>query len=222
MIYLLFCTIRPDVFKITHKEWMDKCDDKNNVVTKVVVSSEKDKKCLPYYDVLVSKYDKIGVCHPSYMLTKSLNVQDEDIVILASDDFFPCDGWDSYLINIFSTFNGCLFVDDGYQDGNFPKECLSITIPIMSGHCLKILNMAMYHPSYIHFFGDTELYRNVRDLCLLKDVRHSDGVVFEHRHHVFGKRKRDDIDDILAKTWNVDKTNFDSRQNLHVSERIKI
>jgi hypothetical protein len=155
-------------------------------------------------------------------LTKDIEANDKDIIILASDDFFPCENWDLYLQEKFKEFNGCLFVNDGYQDPNARHGWLSITIPIMTYDCLKQLNKAIYHPSYIHFFGDTELYNNVRDLCLLKDERDVDTVVFEHKHHVTGKRRCDDVDLQLTKAWEYDKPNYGNRAKMFVSDRIKI
>lgn len=222
MIYLLFPTVRPSVFKSTHLDWMNKCTDPNNITTKVVVSSEEHKTQLDEYDTIIDNSNKEGVCYSSYCLTKDLELNDTDIIILASDDFFPPDKWDEYLINKFIDFNGCLFVADGYQNTQVKDGELSITIPIMTFDCLKQLNKAIYHPSYLHFFADTELFKNVKALNLLKDNRDIDNVIFEHRHHVVRKRNEDEYDLRNNNKWGHDSANYFNRMQLPISERIKI
>jgi hypothetical protein len=226
MIYILWATVRPKMFYDTWNDWKSKCNV-DNVFLKVAVCNDADKKQIDDYnikhcDVFVADKGVKGVVYPSYYLTSHLNVGDDDIVILASDDFFAPENWDLYLYEQFKDFDGCLFVNDGYQDPYEINHRTSVNIPIMTFKCLKTLNKAMYHPSYIHMFGDTELYFNVRDLGLLKDNRVNDDTLFEHRHFVRDKRLKDTHDEEYNKSWDLDHENYINRMKLDVLERIKL
>jgi hypothetical protein len=207
---------------------MKKAKNKDNVYLQVVVNKEVHKKEIEdfkidncevfYFDTNIK-----GVCLSTYYLTNSLKANDKDIIIVCSDDFFAPEYWDEYLINQFKDFNGGIIVNDGYQDPYVINYRTSITIPIMTYYCLKQLNMATYHPSYIHFWGDTELYFNIRDLGLLKDDRINDNTLFEHRHYYTGKhREKDEHDESNLSTLKLDENNYNTRMKLNVSERIKM
>jgi hypothetical protein len=231
MIYLLWCTIRPEQFIYTHKIWMDRAFDRNNFQTYVAVNYEQDKKVLEGHvkDVFLVETDKIGVCYPSYYLSSNIGktfateITKKDIIVLASDDFIPPLNWDSYLINKLDKLSDIsLMVRDGYQllDSSnmlFP----AITIPIMDYGCLLRLNRYIYHPDYLHMYSDCELYINLKEMNLLYDDRINDKTVFEHYHHINGKRISDQIDNIYYRNWEVDKKVWNERIKLNVKDRLK-
>lgn len=221
MIYLLWCTVRPNVFINTHKDWIDKSCNKNNIVTKIAVANKEQADLLKDYDVEIAESNKIGVCYPSYYLSSKLKANSKDIVVLASDDFFAFEGWDEYLIKQFEDFSGGLFVNDGIQMAHVDDYYTAMTIPIMSYDCLEKLNKIIYHPIYTHMFGDNELYQNLKELNLLKDVR-NDGCVFEHRHFGQGKRDIDNWDNQYRLDWNKDEDLFKTRLKLSVNERLVV
>lgn len=226
-IYMLWSTVRPKMFLDTYNYWMSKNSNKFNIYLKVAVSNDIDKSLiesykLPNCDVIVANNGTIGVVYPTYCLTRDLLADDDDIIILCSDDFFPPNHWDIYLEDQLRHFNGCLFVNEGYQNPLVINDRTSITIPIMTFDCLRRLNKAIYHPSYIHMFSDTELYFNVRDLKLLKDNRIDDKTLFEHRHFVVEKRQKDEFDSQYNKNWDKDHENYIKRMKLDVLDRIKI
>jgi len=226
-IYLLWSTVRPQMFYDTYNDWKSKCSNIDNIILKVAVSNDSQKSIIDSYnisncEVFVADNGTRGVVYPTYYLTSNLDANDNDIIILSSDDFFAPIDWDLYLFDQFNDFAGCLFVNDGYQDPYNLGYRPSITIPIMTFKCLKLLNKAIYHPSYTHMFSDTELYFNVRDLGVLKDNRINDNTLFEHRHFVLGKRSKDSNDEAYHINWENDHDNFVKRLSLNVLERIKI
>jgi len=226
-IYLLWCTVRPEMFINTHSQWMDKCYNKELVKTKVAVNEVEHRDKLMSYDhtldIMVTGNDRIGSAFPTYCLTSQLKGQDNDIVILSSDDMYPADGWDEYLIGRFKDFNGCLAVRDGYHDNSSTEEGIHpVTIPIMSYECLRKLNMIICHPAYFHLFADAELCLNIIQLGLIKDVRKTDALFFEHKHYVNGKRLADGVDAVNQMCWEHDSKLFGVRKKMAIEDRLKV
>jgi len=224
MIHLLWPTIRPTTFKRIHSEWMRKCDYPPQVITKVAVNTEEDAAELDDYNVMIVAPKHVGVVYPAYKLTSTLEADDNDIIVLASDDFHPPKGWDSYIADQFEDFDGCLFVRDGYQTPD-PKDwpgTPAITIPIMTYSCLKKLNLAIYHPAYRHMASDVELYLNVKELGMLKDNRIKDKVTFEHHHYVTEKREMDHWDEKYEAHHSADRDLFEKRKEMSLERRLEI
>jgi len=233
MIHILWCTIRPKIFIKMHKEWIDRSVNKKNIKTYVAVNNQEDYNIVKEYlknDYVINLNTKrIGVCYPSYVLSSNLGItmgecKDEDIVILASDDFLPPYEWDVYLINkLKDKGDVALMVRDGYQlpdSSNMIHP--AVTIPIMTYGCLKKLNMIIYHPIYNHMFSDCELYENLKDLNLLYDDRLNDTTVFEHLHYAAGKRSYDQADILYNMKWKEDENKWNIRKKMPVQERLKI
>lgn len=233
MIHILWCTLRPDQFKIMHSAWIRRADNPNNIQTYVAVNWKEHADMLREYlkknYLITLNTNKVGVCYPSYQLSSNLGIKmgtskDDDIVVFASDDFMAPQGWDTYLINKLKDKGDVgLMVRDGYQlpdSSNMLHP--AITIPIMTYGCLKKLNMIIYHPIYSHMFSDCELYNNLKEMNLLYDDRLSDETIFEHLHHASGKRKLDRADQAYNTNWASDELTWRKRKTMNVEERIKI
>lgn len=232
MIHILWATIRPEQFKISHSEWIKRAKNPESIKTYVAVNYKQHADVLREYlkdeYLLTLNTDKIGVCYPSYQLSSNLgikmgNCEGDDIVIFASDDFLPPNHFDEYLIKKFEGKSGLLMVRDGYQNPD-SSNMLSpvITIPIMTYDALLKFNRIIYHPAYNHMFSDAELYLNSKDLGLLIDDRMSDETMFEHHHYAAGKRQADQNDQAYNFKWKEDEITWNRRKNMPVSERVKV
>jgi hypothetical protein len=230
MIHILWCTLRPAQFISMHKEWINRADNPENIQTYVAVNWEQHATELREYlkknYLITLNTNRIGVCYPSYELSKNLgikmgNCNDDDIVIFASDDFLAPQGWDTYLSEKLKGRTANLFVRDGYQAPDSSNMLhAAITIPIMTYGCLLKLNRYIYHPAYNHMFSDCELYLNLRDLGLLYDDRINDLTTFEHLHYAAGKRNADQADQAYNSKWKEDELTWNNRKSMSVEERI--
>ena len=232
MIHLLWATLRPQQFVQYHKEWVSRCDNTSLIKTHVLVSTEPERQFLEKYFTQISKTDyrievfkppHPGVCLPSYKLSSSFDYNDDDIVIFGSDDFLAPNGWDTYLKEKLNGKSGLLFVRDGYQAPDSSNmQHPAITIPIMTGNTLKVLEGVIYNPAYHHMFSDCELYLNAKELNVLIDDRVTDDTIFEHRHWVTGKRQADSADQAYHHKWKEDELTWLSRKDMPINERIKV
>ncbi len=212
-IILLWPTIRPTTMLETYNYWMSNADHPSNVALKVAVNTEEQRSQLPGKDVIAVGDERKGVTHACCILSKLLMANDDDIVILASDDMYASKGWDTWTVKRLNGKTAALMVNDGYAI----QDCM--TIPIMTFSCLKKLNKIIYHYSYKHQYSDNELYYNLIGLGLMLDVR-NDGVMFEHRHWARSMRTRDEHDDYYAHVANEDAQNWSARQKMSISERL--
>jgi hypothetical protein len=233
MIHILWCTLRPTQFKDMHSEWIKRSDNPDNIQTYVAVNWKEQADELRDYlksnFLITVNTDKIGVCYPSYQLSSILGdkmgeAKEDDIIVFASDDFIPPQGWDTYLINKLKDKGDVgLFVRDGYQlpdSSNMLHP--AITIPIITYGCLLKMNRTIYHPAYNHMFSDCELYDNLKDLGMLYDDRINDDTMFEHLHYAAGKRKADKADQAYNNKWKEDELTWNKRKLMSVEERIKV
>lgn len=236
MIHLLWCTIRPEKFIETHKFWLNKSKNKN-IITYVGVNNKEDCDIISDYlsdkdYILITGSNKIGVCYHSYQLSSKLgssmgSVSKDDIVVFASDDFYPPQDWDDYIQTQLHEKTAALFVRDGNQlpdSSNMIHP--AITIPIMTYSCLLKLNKIIYHPDYTHMFSDCELYLNLKELRILIDNRMEDKTVFEHKHHACGKslkkREADEYDIHFYKNWKNDEEIWNKRKNMSIEDRLRV
>lgn len=233
MIHILWCTLRPVQFKHAHSEWIRRAENPDSIQTYVAVNWKEHADELREYlgrnYLITLNTDRIGVCYPSYQLSSNLGIkmgkcEDSDIVIFASDDFLPPQGWDTYLKKKLEGMGDVsLMVRDGYQLPDSSNMLhAAITIPIMTYGCLKKLNMVIYHPSYSHMFSDCELYNNLKDLGLLYDDRLNDETVFEHLHYAAGKRNADQADRAYNAKWAEDDKTWQKRRLMSVEKRLEI
>jgi len=216
MIYLLWPTARPKMFLQAHKCWIDTASDPKNIKTMVAVDSNEEKAILSDFSVIVVDKDHPGVAYVAYELTRNIKAKNKDIIILASDDFYPPQNWDKWLNKQLSNFDGCLLIRDGYQTGG------CVTLPIMTYSCLLKLNKIIYHPSYRHQYSDAELYSILADLKLVKNFRDKQYPLFEHRHWANGKRQMDSIDAKCANVGGYDHKNYKNRQRLSTQQKLKV
>ncbi|MGE5438080.1 MAG: hypothetical protein ACM3O3_12780 [Syntrophothermus sp.] len=223
-IIFLWATVRPDMVKSTWNEWMSKCSDLTNVYLKFAVRTEEQKQQIESFNFnnceVIIVDDKPGYTHAVTQLTKRLETEDDSILLLLSDDFFPPDKWDLYLLRKFENWDGALFLDDGYQQ-RVKEGQLCLTLSCLTFSCLKKVNRYVIHPDYYHFFSDNEAFVNLNQLGLLKDDRDIDNTIFEHRHYVFGARKQDENDLNNFKYWDIDNATFDKRMSMSIEERLK-
>ncbi len=233
MIHILWCTLRPAQFISMHKEWINRADNPENIQTYVAVNWQEHANELREYlkknYLITLNTNRIGVCYPSYELSKNLgikmgNCKDDDVVIFASDDFMAPKGWDTYLINKLSGKGDVgLMVRDGYQLPDSSNMLhAAITIPIMTYGCLKKMNMIIYHPAYNHMFSDCELYNTLKDMNMLYDDRLNDETIFEHHHYAAGKRNVDQADQAYNAKWKEDELTWNKRKIMPVEERILV
>ena len=218
-IILLWATIRPDVFKSTHNVWIKNASGKYNIITRVAVDTQAQANQLDGYDVIVTNNTIPGVCYPCYCLSSTLKTNDHDIIIYASDDFFPPLNWDEFLIPLFKNKQEtALIVNDGIQ--KYPNNVT--TIPIMNYMALKKLNHTIYHPAYAHMYSDVELYDLCNRMGILNDIRNTSSTIFEHRHYVNSKRNKDQHDTNLDNTNITGKTVYDSRKSKSINELLLV
>ena len=214
-IHILWPTIRPEVFKERINDWMLKAVHEDRIKVKIAVNTRKQRKELDdFADVIVVGSDKPGVAYASHRLSSNLDGLPGDIVILASDDFYPPDNWDIWVYEQFVNYFGGILVNDGInKDG-------VVTIPIMDFSCLRFLCNYIYHPSYNHCFSDNELFDNLSEYKLLKDLRIS-SPVFEHKHWYPGMRPRDKYDDLAFGFLDSDEKNYIKRKELPLFDKLK-
>lgn len=218
-IYILWATTRPNMFKSTHKEWMDNASFRYKISTRVAVDTKEEAAELEGYDVIVTNNTKPGVCYPSYCLSSTLEANDEDLVVFASDDFHPPINWDSYLAKQLNhDENKVLVVNDGIQ--KYPNKV--VTIPIMHYGALRKMNKVIYHPAYTHMHSDVELYTTAEKLGLIKDVRNVSSVEFQHQHYSIGLREVDKSDTDLNPSYNTDGELNKRRNHLPIEQLIAV
>jgi hypothetical protein len=218
-IILLWATVRPEEFKVAHRHWMNTAKIRGNVITRVAVDTQEQAEQLPEFDVMITNNKRPGVCYPCYCLSSTTTANDNDIIIFASDDFFPPDNWDIFLYNqLCNESEKLLMVNDGLQ----PSNSKVVTIPILRYDALKKLNHIIYNPTYTHMWSDDELYTVANKLGLIKDIRRNNPTIFEHRHYANGKRVQDIHDLALVDKYESDRSLHTSRHALTVTDLLKI
>jgi hypothetical protein len=104
-IYFLWATIRPEMMYETYKHWMNTRTTNTNVILKVAVLTNEQKTVIDNYNIIncdvIVVDDKVGYAHAVTKLTTQLQANDDDILLLISDDFYSPKGWDEYLLNKF-------------------------------------------------------------------------------------------------------------------------
>lgn len=211
------------MFIQNYERWLLQAKDKEKIITLIAVNNQKDKDTLLAYNKNLNikvTGESVGITTPIYALSKDLQANDEDIVIVVCDDINCIEHWDEYFRQEFSKHSGCLYINDGIQD-TVSFANLAVTMPVMDYKTLKKIGKIIFHPEYLHYYSDNELYYNLKELGLLIDLRNN-GVKFQHEHFYLGHRAKDSHDDnIIVKCSDVDKETFNRRMKLPITERIK-
>ena len=225
-IHLLWSTSRPEVCQKTLSYWLNQSEagvyeyKTTKIEPHFAVDDYSDAIQLSKFEhVKITEPEKPGMCYPLFCLTYNFMPDDDDFIIIPSDDFYPPKNWDKILFNVFHTFgHGVYIFNDGYQ----PSHAKVVTIPIMTGKTFKTLNGITYSPAYSHLHSDVEFYNNIKELNLIVDLRKNKfkNVIFEHRHWVCNKREKDSSDNKCCDMYINDKTLFEKRKHLSVSNRI--
>lgn len=222
MIYLISATIRPEEYKKTEKIWREKSYNDADIVSKVIVDTPEHEKILSsHYDCDVYGIKAGGITKPLTQLTRDMVnwVEDDDIIIVLSDDFYPPKHWDKYLREFFNKNLGALSVKiDGLNDGS--RDDI-ISIPILDGYTLKSLNGYVYHPAYNHLYSDNELYDNLKYLNLLHIDTDPSSPKFKHAHWTTGDRSKDVHDKNTHMYVNEDKKLYFKRKKMNFTDRVK-
>jgi len=216
MIKLLWPSARPDMMRETYKHWVAQAVRPDQITIKIAVDTEKEREQLKDFDdvEVMGEYGR-GVVAATNALTQSVKTSPGDILILVSDDFFAPAEWDTWIREQFKGFHGCLLVKDGYQAGG------CVTIPILDHHCFLALNRIIYHPSYFHQYSDAELWHNLKELGMIKNIRKTKGSpIFEHRHWVNAKRKADKFDNTGNSHGGADTKNYNNRMKMPLAKRL--
>jgi hypothetical protein len=226
-IALLWATVRPEMCAGGIAYWLSKANKPQHISVKVACSFPQHKEafhaaiqkaCANAFplEVILAVYDRPGATRPFYELTKPLEMDHDDIVVIASDDFKPPDFWDAWASHHFDDFDGSLLPNDGYQTG----KCT--TLPIMTFGCLCRLNKITYHPAYFHAYSDSELYDVLQEMGLLRDLRIPSQPVFEHVHWAASKRSPDEWDDRVKRLFFQDQALYEKRKNLPLAEKLRV
>jgi hypothetical protein len=228
-INILWCTVRPQMMMETFRYWLEQASDTSNINLLVGVDSEEHKSMLIAGGIVESHIclippspkGKLGVAWPSYVLSSSVIIDNEsDIVVFASDDFYPMKNWDTEIRNKLLVKNGCLVVNDKLN------TCMNIvSIPIMTLGALARNNKIIYNPVYAHAFSDNELYDNMNDLGLLIDISKTEpNIYIEHRHWTSWNKNRDadNYDNRNSSGHVVDRDLYSARRSLPIQERLSI
>jgi hypothetical protein len=218
-IQILWPTVRPDLFRKAFTQWKSLAKYPESISITVAVNTEDQAKQLLDFNVIVVNPPYKGVCLPCYKLSSSVNdLQPDDIVILASDDFMPPENWDAVLFDRINSNEKLLIVDDGIQ----MRGSRVVTIPIMTYGALCKLNKVIYHPAYHHMCSDVELYDVAELSGIIDDARGNGFPVFEHLHHCVGKRVSDAADTAVESYHNTDKLMYANRSKMSLQSRLKV
>lgn len=220
-VHILWATLRPEIFNKTCQSWLDQASGETDIQFHILVETQADKDkitAVSSTSVMVHKSDRSGVAGPSHILSSNLwGLNPTDLIIFASDDFFPQYYWDILLEEQFEDFDGVLQINDklGKQGKNI------VSIPIMTYKALCKLNKVIYHPAYTHAWSDNELHDNALELGILKDISISNPEIYiEHRHFSQGKRGKDTFDTENEKSAPADAKLYQQRKKLPLIERL--
>jgi hypothetical protein len=219
MIHLLWPTIRPAMMMQTLDVWKKTASKPGQIKVKVAVNTHAERQALSSIpDVIIVGSNRRGPVYATHCLAQQVQADMTDLIILASDDFYPPTGWDTFLTTHAQGFEGGLLVNDGYQvdSGNV------MTLPILTMGCLLKLNRIIYHPSYQWQFSDDELGLNLMQTNMMKRLRGSMYPIFQHRHWANNLRKADEHAKFMGSCSGSDQQNWFKRRVLSLQDRLKV
>lgn len=170
--------------------------------------------------VLVCPDNPGGVAHCATKLTRWAlgRAEDEDLVVLASDDFGCPPGWDACLMRALRG-GEVAAVKDGYH----AEHTELLTIPVLGGAALRRLGGVVYHPAYHHMFSDNEAWLNAQQAGALRNLRATHpALTFKHHHYIVSARPRDEKDDRANAWWKQDEALWHARKGLPLAERLAL
>lgn len=225
MIRILWPTIRPKMMMETCTHWMYAAHNPMDVHVTVAVNTDDEKRQLQFScflnSVIVVGTRRRGACYAVYKLGQHVQGDPDDIVILASDDFYPSQGWDTAIKKQMEGWDGSLLVADGMQERMANPNVM--TIPVMRMSCLLRLNRILNHPLYHCWAADNELYRNLNELGLVKNVRGGPGrIEIEHRHWLNKKREADEHDAYAQSQCSHDRATWKRRMRMPLKQRLAL
>lgn len=174
--------------------------------------------CISYQDPLRKKYEDFFsgtpakiIYHPHANMVKQVNLaakeSNGDLLINVSDDFDCPQDWDRLLTEAVKGLSDyAIKTDDGIKVDGINSENI-IALPIMDRVYYNRFGY-IYHPDYLHFFGDEE-NSNVADILGKKITL---PIVFEHVHYTMGKAKEDATNKKNNKHFDKDKETFKIRK----------
>jgi len=215
MIYLLWATCRPAMMKETHREWMDNSVHPGNIKTKVAVDTEEDQaQLLSDFDVSITFNPRGGVVKPLHQLLIHLKYEDDDIIIVPSDDFYPPGNWDMIIQENMHQGDGVLKVNDGHMDD-------IISIPIVKGWAVTKMGGCIYHPAYDHMFCDKELHDTAHELGICRSMSKADPE-WKHKHPHHQSRDADEFDKRNSNSYHRGKEIYTQRRYMTLEERLNV
>lgn len=198
---------RPQLGVDTIQNWLNKATEPKEIEY-ILCLSNKDTTISEYLKnieqkELTSKV-KIFYCDDANMV-KQVNLAASqstgNLLVNVSDDFDCLNGWDLLLL---SELEGKEDYIVKTQDGIQPEI---ITLPIMDRKYYDRFGY-IYHPDYLHFYGDEEL-RVVGDKLGKTIVSN---ILFEHLHYIANKSKMDETNEKNNAHFNADKLTFARRK----------
>lgn len=198
-IYMLCPTIRPNMMLDTLKEWVYKSSGQIRLIALIDFH----------------KRDISGTSCISKML-KELNCEkDTDIIFFVSDDLYPPQDWDLAMVAETENYCGAVQFNDNIRRGApiFATGCITYG-------ALKKINRTMCHPDYYHCWSDNEVFDNLTEMGMLKDVSQTNPATFDHRHFCEGGRPQDENDIYYHSRFEEGKATYERRKKLTVRQRL--
>ena len=225
MIRILWPTIRPKMMMETYAHWLHQADDPKSIEVMIAVNTKEEVLQLDNLltngklTIIVVGSRRRGACYAVYKLGQHVQGDPDDIIILASDDFYPSQGWDTAIKKQMEGWDGALLVADRMQE-KMPNPNV-MTIPIMRMSCLLKLNRILNHPLYHCWAADNELYMNLNAMGLIKNVRKGQGrIMIEHHHWKNGKREADEHDRYAQSQCSHDRATWKRRMKMPLKQRL--
>ena len=220
-IQILWPTVRPSMMDATCNRWYDAVSGKVPINLTVGVSTEEMaaelKPQLPGASIIVTGTDRPGPVWAVHRLASTVReLNDQDIIIVATDDFDAPWHWDLFLAERMKNFCGALLIKDGVRK---PGDRV-MAMPIMTYGCFVKLNRIIVHPDYTWHYSDAELYENLSALGMLHPAQGESHPVFQHNHWTIGKRPRDSVDKLARRMHVRDRNTFQRRMKMSVQERL--
>lgn len=202
---------RPELARRCYDEWMGKADKPENVEY-VLCLSDLDPKRNEYDKHFADAWQNDNLKYISMYKEKGLVVQvnyaalhcDGDLLIAVSDDFGCPQHWDTLLLDALEGKQDYIVKT---QDGLQP---FIITLPIMDRVYYERFGY-IYHPSYVHLYGDEELAEVGKMLGKTVTLP----IKFPHRHYSTGAMKKDATNVANDSNYGRDGDNFKQRKMLN-------